>query len=130
MIQQFQSSEIHSTLHVSFVDVLKKVILRIESNEEHKEELYVRLNQEMTESFGMCFTGRLTRLVNTLVVYYEDIRIEISSNEQISAVILQIKARHHLGDEDDLTDEVKIEIRTELKQRGYEDSVIEQWTSI
>ena len=130
MIQQFQSSEIHSTLHVSFVDVLKKVILRIESNEEHKEELYVRLNQEMTESFGMCFTGRLTRLVNTLVVYYEDIRIEISSNEQISAVILRIKDRHQLGDEDDLTDEVKIEIRTELKQRGYEDSVIEQWTSI
>ena len=129
LIQQFQSSEIHSTLHVSFVDVLKKVILRMETHE-HKEELYQILGQEMTESFGMCFTGRLTRLVNTLVGFYEDIRIEISSNEQISTVILQIKARHRLGDEEDLTDEVKIEIRRELKQRGYEDSVIEEWISI
>jgi len=129
LISQFQSTEVHSILQVSFIDVLQKVILRIESHEQ-KEDIYQRLNQEMTESFGMCFTGRLTRLVNTLIGFYEDIRIEISLNEQISMVISQIKIRYELHDEDELTDEAKEKIRRELRDRGYEDSVIEEWISI
>ena len=31
----------------------------------------------------MCFTGRLTRLLNTLVGFYNDIELQISDSEQI-----------------------------------------------
>ena len=40
---------------------------------ENKNELIERLNQEMQDAECMCFTGRLSRLINVLVGYYSDI---------------------------------------------------------
>jgi hypothetical protein len=113
----------HSTIGITFTDLLKKVILRIDKN----PDLYQRLNEEMMDSECKCFTGRLTRLVNVLVGFCEDIRIEIGCAEQISNVISLVRERHQLDDSDELTDEAKEEIRVELLGRGYELSVINEW---
>ena len=128
LLEYMASSEEHSTLNITFGDLLKKVINRMEKSDgDVRKDLYQRLNEEMADSECKCFTGRLSRLVNVLVGFFDDIRIEISGAEQISVVIALVKARHRIGDEDAMTSEAKAEIRTELEARGYESSVIEEW---
>ena len=39
----------------------------------------------------MCFTGRLSRLINVLVGYYSDINISITENE----IIRELKERNY-----------------------------------
>ncbi len=130
LFEYMASSEEHSTLAITFCDLLKKVIGRVEKCEnkgEIRKDLYQRLNEEMADAECKCFTGRLSRLVNVLVGFFDDIRIEISGAEQISVVIALVKTRHQIGDEDEVTPEAKAEIRTELEARGYEPGVIEEW---
>ena len=69
-----------------------------------------------------CFTGRLTTLLNVLNGFYPDIQIQIGSNEQITNVILILKEKYE-------GDELKDKVRIELKERGYEEEVIEEWIS-
>ena len=128
LFEYMASTEAHSTLYITFSDLLKKVIGRIQKCEgEVRKDLYQRLNEEMADAECKCFTGRLSRLVNVLVGFFEDIRIEISGAEQISVVIALVKTRHNIGAEDEVTPEAKAEIRGELEARGYEPSVIEEW---
>ena len=54
----------------------------------------------MKEADCKCYTGRLTRLVNVLNGYYEDIKIHISDSEQISNIIISIKNK--LTDEEEI----------------------------
>ena len=128
LLEYLASTEEHSTLHITFTDLLKKVIGRVEKSDgEVRKDLYQRMNEEMADAECKCFTGRLSRLVNVLVGFFDDIRIEISGAEQISVVIALVKTRHNIGDEDEVTLEAKAEIRTELEARGYEPGVIEVW---
>jgi Leucine-rich repeat (LRR) protein len=123
--------ETHSTLFCSFYDAFSKVYGRIRAAEQEKQaELYKRLNEELGEGECLCFTGRLSRMVNVLNGFYDDIQLTISSNEQIANVILAIRMRHGLKTDDDLTDETKDKIREELKERGYEDDIIEVWLNV
>jgi len=110
----------HSTLLLTFYDVFVKVFGRI-SNSPHKEELLRRLNEEMMESECKCFAGRITRLVNVLNGFYEDIQITISNNERISAIILSTL------DGQEMSDELREICRAKLKDIGIEDEEIEVW---
>jgi len=67
--------EINSTL-------FEKVV-RIIIHHEHKEGLIERLKEELTEAMGMCFTGRMNRLVNSLSGIVEGIKVSFSIEEQI-----------------------------------------------
>ncbi len=118
--------ETHSDLLITFYDLFLRVWSRISSSP-YKSELIQRLNQEMNNTEHICFTGRLSRLVNTLAWFYPDIQIEISDNEQISSVILHILERSGLTSEDEMTDKVKKQVMTELKERGFTEEVISRW---
>ena len=72
---------VHS-LNVTFSELLKHVWNRINKNE-HKEEILKVLNDEMENAECKCFTGRISRLVNVLNGYCDDINIKISDNAQI-----------------------------------------------
>uniref|UniRef100_A0A6C0E8W5 Uncharacterized protein n=1 Tax=viral metagenome TaxID=1070528 RepID=A0A6C0E8W5_9ZZZZ len=110
----------HSTLLLTFYEVFVKVFGRI-SNSPHKVELMIRLDEEMMESECKCFTGRITRLLNVLNGFYEDIQITISNNERISAIILSTL------DGQEMSDELREICRAKLKDIGIEDEEIEIW---
>lgn len=99
-------------------------------NKETQQELYKRVAQELDEGECKCFGGRLTRIVNILNGFFDDVIIHVSSNDQISNVILKLREKHGLLIDDDMTDEVKKEIRRELEERGYENEVIELWLNV
>jgi predicted house-cleaning noncanonical NTP pyrophosphatase (MazG superfamily) len=113
----------HSVYLISFSELLNYVMNRIMLNDdETKDELMKILNEEMKETICKCFTGRMTRLLNVLNGYYDDINITISSNEQISNIIISLKNKYK-GNE--LLDKVT----EELKEREYTVDVIKEWTS-
>jgi len=114
--------DVHSTLLVSFYDVFVKVFGRI-MNHSNKTDIICRLNDELKESECKCFTGRLTRLVNCLVGYYDDIEISISNNERISAIILSTL------DGNEMTDELKEMCVDKLKAIDISDEEIDKWLS-
>uniref|UniRef100_A0A6C0ECI7 Uncharacterized protein n=1 Tax=viral metagenome TaxID=1070528 RepID=A0A6C0ECI7_9ZZZZ len=120
LLSYLDDKNYHSTLLLTFYEVFVKVFGRI-SNSPHKEELMRRLDEEMMESKDKCFTGRITRLLNVLNGFYEDIQITISNNERISAIILSTLN----GQE--MSDELREICRTKLKDIGIEDEEIEVW---
>jgi Leucine-rich repeat (LRR) protein len=124
--------ESHSTLYCTFFEAFVKVWGRIIGCDDmdRRGELFRRLNEELAEGECMCFTGRLSRLVNVLNGFYDDIVIQISSNEQIANVILTLRSQHGVGSNEDMSDIVKEAIRGELRQRGYEEDIIEVWLNV
>jgi len=57
----------HSGLGVTFAEALQYVFTRIDVNENGNEIKRI-LNQEMSDALCMCFTGRISRLLNCLNV--------------------------------------------------------------
>ena len=56
----------HTGLRITFCEALQYVFTRIDLNEENGDNIKAVLNQEMTDALCMCFTGRITRLLNCL----------------------------------------------------------------
>ncbi len=69
----------------------------------------------------MCFTGRLTRLLNVLVGFYDDIEIQISDSEQITNIITSLQNK--ISD----NNELKVAIKKELIERQYNETIINEW---
>ena len=120
LLSYLDDTDVHSTLLVSFYDVFVKVFGRIMSHP-NKLDIISRLNEELKESECKCFTGRLTRLVNCLVGFYDDIVISISDSERISAIILTTL------DGREMDDELKKICRDKLKVIDIADEEIEKW---
>lgn len=129
-----QNKDIHSGLFVTFQNVFDKVWDRIQNPDKYEKywingikpdtnDMLERFKQEMIDSKGMCFTGYLTRCVNSLVGFYSDINIQISSSDQISAKI-NIILEKSIGED---TETRKNKIRESLREIEVEDKVIEEW---
>ena len=110
----------HTSLSITYSDLLVYVWSRIiKSN--NKDEILTVLNQEINDGLCMCFTGRLTRLLNTLVGFYDDIELQISDSEQITNIIMSLKNK--FTNEEELKDAVK----KELLDRQYSKTIINEW---
>ena len=109
----------HSVYLVKFDEVFQYVISRIVKHLD-TNEMFKILNEEIKDTICKCFTGRMTRLVNVLNGFYDDISIQIGSNEQISNIILVLQKKY----ED--TELVK-QVRLEMEEREYDNKTIEEW---
>jgi len=88
----FASTEIHSLHQITFATLFEKIV-RIIIHHEHKEGLIERLREELTEAIGLCFTGRMNRLVNSLSGIVEGVKVSFSIEEQIQLESQQIIKR-------------------------------------
>ena len=123
--KSLQSNEIHSVLNITLSDCYKLVHSRILKfdNEEVQKELFKRLNEEVVDGESMCFTGKFTRLVNTLVDFDENIRLDISQNEQISVIILNEKQKLNPYDKETHINAV----RTLLNELNIDEKIQDEW---
>lgn len=97
---------------------------------ECKNNIITILDNELDDSKDKCLTGKISRLVNCLVGFYDDVNIEISVNDQLSSIVCQIKKKLLVSQDDESYDNLlKEKISVELKERGYDDSTVESWTS-
>lgn len=122
IVEYINDEEVHSQLNVTFEEVFSRVWYRIRKSE-HKKELLKILEDEINAGECKCFTGRISRVVNVLNGFYDDIQINISENEQIGNVIMSVK-NSYTGDN---LEELKNLIRKELESRNIENILIEEW---
>lgn len=116
--------EIHSTLMITFKDLLPYVWNIARRNEEIKRVM----NTEITDSNCMCFTGRLSRLINVLNGFDERVQIQLADNAYIGHIIAMI--REHLENENRYTvEEHRRLVRIEMESRGYTEDVISEWVA-
>jgi hypothetical protein len=97
----------------------------IEENE-NKNEIKAILNNEILDAECKCFTGRLSRLVNCINGFSDLVEIKINDNQQIGNVIILIRNELELKKEYTI-EEHKKRVEEELKMRGYDDAVINEW---
>jgi hypothetical protein len=115
---------VHTILNVTFEEVLHSIWCKIRVHN-NKEDIIKILNIEILESECKCFTGRLTRLINCLSGFDDNIKIEISNSEQMSNIskILYDKYSNNIED-------YQRELRKEFEERGYSEEYIQLWSNI
>ena len=80
----------------------------------------------MNDSICKCFTGRISRLVNCLNGFDDNIKINISDNEQIANIIILIKNQLTKNNEYNLETHKKLVIEN-LLDKKYDMSIIKEW---
>jgi hypothetical protein len=120
IIKYFTDKSIHPTLLITFEELFSYVWQRIMKSE-YKTELMRILEDQIKDSIDKCFIGRFNRLLSVLVGFYDDIKIEISDNSRIGAIILNIKEKYI-----DI-DKIKEVSKKELLEAGYTEADIEPW---
>jgi len=111
---------IHSVLQMKYSEILEPVLYFI-INHEHKEELLKILDQEIIESQGKCLQGRISRTINILNGYHDSVKINISDNEQISNLIINLQNKFN-----DLS-KLKDNFIKEMLERNYNNEIIDEW---
>ena len=125
LVEYSENTDIHTELEINFREILCFVWNRITQSKD-ADEIKKILSQEMNDADCMCFTGRITRLVNSLNGFFPDISIQINSTEQIGNIMQII--RNKLNDENIYSVELfKDKVLKALRERQYEQSVIDEW---
>ena len=123
LIDYCNINTIHSTLNVSFQEVLDSV-WSILNNHQTKNDILNILNTDMNDSICKCFTGRIIRLINCLNRFDTRVNINISQNDELSNIIVLIKTKYPNN-----VIKQKEESQKELFGRGFDQNTIDEWTS-
>ena len=115
----------HSSLNITFSELLLHVFNRIELNE-HSSKIKAILNIEMHDSICKCFTGRMSRLINCLNGFDPLVNIQIADNEQIAQIIEVVRVSLERENKYDLELHKEL-VREQLIERNYDNAVIEEW---
>ena len=99
---------------VTFQQLLGNVWAIIMSEEYHEQcdTLIMRLKEELQEGESVCFTGKMTRIVNSLQGLVDGVLIGVSQREQMQAriIIIMNKLRQGAKNKDALRRELAIAI--------------------
>ncbi len=112
---------VHSTLNITFEELLLNVYSLI-----NNDEIFAIMNIEMNDALCKCFTGRISRLVNCLNGFDDNIKINISDNEQIGNVIILIKNKLIEENNYTLENHKKLVIEN-LLDKKYNMEIINEW---
>jgi len=120
LVEYCEDKTVHSLLNLTFGEILVAVWKVIMDHKDSKEIKEI-LNGEMSDSMCKCFTGRISRLVNSLNGFDDRITIKISDSQEILNVIINVRNKY--------TDIVqqKTEIIKELTDRGYDMTTINEY---
>ncbi len=124
IIEYCQDQTVHSIHLITYEELLSYVWTRIVKSE-HQTELKKILEEQIADAECMCFTGRFNRTLSVLVGFYDDIKINISDNSRISAIILNCKDKIVPYNEI-IHQEMS---KKELIEAGYNENEIESWIS-
>jgi len=108
---------------ISYFDVLNLIYNKIRDSP-HKFEISKLLSLEIIqcENDKLCFIGKISRMINCLSGFFEDIFFELSENDQIFNILNSIKQKYT-----DIKD-IKFFLEKELSERKYSVKIIKDWT--
>ena len=125
LIDCCNNKTIHSTLNITFNELLLNVYSLALLNP-HNHEIFNIINTEMHDAKDKCFTGKISRLVNCLNGFDENIKINISHNTQISNVIISIRNKLIKENMYDLETHKQLVIEN-LLDKKYDMTTINKW---
>ena len=123
-----EDETVHSVHGVTFSEVLTSVISEIISMKE-KDEVLKILSEEISDSICKCFTGRISRLVNSLNGFSPKVKVEISKNTQISTILAQASERISKIETEEEINKIKEETIKNLREHDFTEEEIEDWMS-
>jgi hypothetical protein len=122
LLIEFSHYDIHTHFECTFNELLDAVFYEIQTFDLEKQILAKnRINRELLDGEYYCFTEQISRLVNSLSGLSEKVSIKISDNEEISNIILLANKKYKK------IEEIKDYVKKEMKERLYNDSLIEEW---
>jgi hypothetical protein len=122
LVEYSNCTDIHSIMNITFKELLISVFIEIDTLDiDTQKEVFKIMNQEMADSICMCFTGRISRLINCLSGFSNKVSINISTSEEISNIIVLL--RNKIED----IDELKEAVAKEMISRGYNKETIDTW---
>ena len=122
LIEYSNDTTIHSELGCTFEEVLNAVFNEMLTYPFETQKLIKeRINEEIADGLCMCFTGRISRLVNSLSSISDKVSIQISSSEEIGDIISLAFTKYKL------INEIKEHVEKEMLERGYLKAEIEEW---
>jgi len=125
LMEYTENEEVHSIFNITFKELLVNVISHVNTFDTTMQHNFFEiLNTEITDSECKCFTGRLSRLVNSLNGLDEHIQVHISENEQIGNIIIVCKNKINSEYSVELHKEM---VRSELLLRNVGIDTIEKW---
>ena len=125
-----EDETIHSVHDVTFSEVLTSVISEnISLKEEISSEVLKILSEEISDSICKCFTGRISRLVNSLNGFSPKVKVEISKNTQISTILAQTSERISKVETEEEITKIKEETIKNLREHDFTEEEIEDWMS-
>ena len=85
----------HQTAGITYGALFERVwsIVEHQEDREIRDTLRQRLKEEVAESRGMCFTGRVTRLINALQGVVPGVHVGVSAREALQARASSVMAR-------------------------------------
>jgi hypothetical protein len=125
LFEYINCQDIHSMLNITFAELLINILSFIDQHQE-KIEIYKILEQEMNDALCKCFTGRMSRLINCLNGFDDNIIVHISDNEQICNIIILIKDKLISENNYSIPLHKEIVIK-ELYNRGYDKDIVDEW---
>ena len=125
LIEYSKDPSLHSVIEITFGDLLIPVWSRIQKHE-HRDEIKQIMNTEISDGLCKCFTGRISRLVNCLNGFCDDIEIHIGSNEQIGNIVVIIKEQLERTNEYTV-EQHREQVRARLEEMQYPEDIIKEW---
>ena len=111
---------VHSSLGLKFVEALQYVFTRINANENGSEIKRV-LNQEMLDALCMCFTGRISRLIDCMNGIDHLVVIDLSPETRILSICQQTYELLNQENGSSFTaEDYQTRVKKELEDRGFE----------
>ena len=110
----------HSNLGVTFAEALQYVFTRIVDNE-NCDAIKRILNQEMSDALCMCFTGRISRLIDCMNGIDDLVVIDLSPETRILSICQQTYELLNQENGNSFTaEDYQTRVKKELEERGFE----------
>lgn len=102
LLNACKSNVIHSTYHISY-RALFCLVLSAAHGHEFRDAIFGVLKDEIIDGESMCFTGRMSRLVNAMGGFIDGVGVHLSTNEELANAIAQIRLKNSsaLGEDTD-----------------------------
>jgi hypothetical protein len=89
------STNKHSIYHMTYFQVLTKV-LQVIHESPYKDTMLEVLRDEIIDGLDTCFTGQITRMVNSLNGFVKQIKVGIDHKEELSNTIIAIRKKYSM----------------------------------
>ena len=91
-LDRFNKQMKHNIYNTTYIDIFYKVYcIIIDLNNDELMNLFI---EEVKDSTCTCLTGQLVRMCNSLAGFVDEIKINLSSNEELSNMIIALRKRY------------------------------------